>query len=294
MEHLLESTRIIARESDEKRIRYMSNDRWVGYPAAKRILDKMEDLLGHPTVLRMPNMLVVGEANNGKTSLVHRFFTKHKPAIVPGDTRLIAPVLYTLAPPQPDEKKFYNAILESLNAPYKVIDRAERKHQQVAHLFRHLGVRMLIIDEIHNILAGSMSRQRTFLNVIKNLTNELQIVIVAAGIEDAFHAVSSDIQLSTRFQPSVLPKWKHNEDYLRLLSSFEAILPLREPSYLAEDRDLALRILALSEGKLGEISNVLTLAAIKAIRGGKESIDRSTVNAIDYVIPSERKKMPTG
>ena len=44
-----------------------------------------------------------------------------------------------------------------------------------------LAPRLLIIDEIQHVLAGSMNRQRTFLNVLKYLGNELQVPIVAVG-----------------------------------------------------------------------------------------------------------------
>jgi superfamily II DNA or RNA helicase len=36
---------------------------------------------------------------------------------------------------------------------------------------------MLIVDEIHHLLAGSATRQRQFLNVLKYLGNELKIPI---------------------------------------------------------------------------------------------------------------------
>jgi Bacterial TniB protein len=44
---------------------------------------------------------------------------------------------------------------------------------------------MLMIDEIHNIISGSVSRQRQFLNVLKYLSNDLQIPLVTFGTQDA-------------------------------------------------------------------------------------------------------------
>lgn len=54
------------------------------------------------------------------------------------------------------------------------------------------------------------------------------------------------------------------EEYLRLLTSFEALLPLKKPSNLVEDR-IAMKILSLSEGTIGEISTILKKSAIQAI-----------------------------
>jgi Bacterial TniB protein len=55
-----------------------------------------------------------------------------------------------------------------------------------------INVKMLIVDEIHHVLAGPLLKQRHFLNVIKYMGNELQIPIAAAGTHDAFNAIQID------------------------------------------------------------------------------------------------------
>jgi hypothetical protein len=42
--------------------------------------------------------------------------------------------------------------------------------------------------------------QRRALNLLKLLTNELKIVIVAVGTSDAFHALQTDVQVASRFE----------------------------------------------------------------------------------------------
>jgi len=41
-------------------------------------------------------------------------------------------------------------------------------------MMRATGVRMLVIDEVHNLLCGSRDQQRRFLNLLRWLGNELQ------------------------------------------------------------------------------------------------------------------------
>lgn len=53
-----------------ERIQHIRKARWIGYGKAREILEKLEDLLVHPPQPRMPNMLLIGETNNGKTMLV--------------------------------------------------------------------------------------------------------------------------------------------------------------------------------------------------------------------------------
>src|SRR5258705_8898580 len=65
--HLSPAVRAALELSDEERIQRVRSPRWIGYPMAKRVLDRLEDLLTYPQTHRMPGLLLVGETNNGKT-----------------------------------------------------------------------------------------------------------------------------------------------------------------------------------------------------------------------------------
>lgn len=58
---------------------------------------------------------------------------------------------------------------------------------------------MLVIDELHNILAGTSVRRREFLNLLRFLGNKLRILLVGVGTRDAYFAIRSDDQLENRF-----------------------------------------------------------------------------------------------
>lgn len=148
--------------SDIERIEYIRSPRWIGYPQAQQILVKLEDLLSFPKQNRMPNMLLVGDTNNGKTMLIKYFLRQHPTHDNPHGNGIIAPVVIIQAPPIPDESRFYNAILDLLFAPYKTHDRTDKKLAQVLHLLKYVNTKMLIIDEIHHILSGSLNKQKRF------------------------------------------------------------------------------------------------------------------------------------
>lgn len=274
--------------SDAERIERIRSPRWIGYTRAKQILDQLEGLLAHPKTHRMPNLLLVGDTNNGKTMIVSRFHAAHPEREKPNGEGRSVPVLVIQAPPVPEEGRFYNAILDRLNAPYRPSDRLDSKQFQALRILSQLETRMLIIDEIHHILAGTVHKQRQFLNTIKYLGNELQIPIAGVGTQDAFHAVQSDDQLANRFEPTMLPRWKMGTEYLKLLASFERMLPLKGVSALTE-RSLATRILAMSEGVIGEISALLVRAAVRAVERKTERIDAKLLDALDWTAPSERR-----
>lgn len=289
--HLLQKAAVYLDHSDSERIAYIRSPRWIGYPVAQNILDQLENLLTHPKSHRMPNLLIIGDTNNGKTMLVQRFCSRHKPEDNPDGEAAVVPVLFMQAPPIPDESRFYNAILELLFAPYKSGDRADRKQFQAIKLLRTVGLKMLVIDEIHHILAGTMAKQKAFLNVIKYLGNELEVPIVGVGTRDAFRAIQTDPQLSNRFDHAVLPRWSNDEEFLRLLATFERAIPLREPSNLV-DGTLADKIYSMSEGYIGEISRLLVSAAVRAIETRHERIDKKILNGIGWTAPSDRRKEP--
>ncbi len=286
--HLHPSTAECMELDAEARIEWLKKPRWIGYPRAQEVMGKLEDLLRHPREARMPSMLLIGGTNNGKTRLIRNFAQRHPVQENPGGEHVIAPVLYVQAPPSPSEAGFYAGILNTLfeKVPTSSTD---AKRGQVVKVLRGVQLKVLVVDEMHNILAGASVKQQQFLNMIKFLGNELQISIVGCGTGDLLRAVSVDPQIQNRFLPELLPKWQMNKEFRQLLMSFERTLPLREPSSLHEPV-LASKLLAMSEGIIGELSMLLNLAATHAIRKGGEQITADVLNACGYVSPSDRTR----
>jgi Bacterial TniB protein len=287
-DHLNESAKAALALSDQERINFIRRPRWIGYTKAKEVIAQLENLLTHPRTHRMPNLLLVGETNNGKTMIVNRFHQLHPVTDDSNTEHFQWPVLVVQAPPVPSEARFYNAILEKLSAPYSSRDSVDKKQFQVLKILRRVQVQIIIIDEIHQIVAGKLGTQRQFLNTIKYLGNELLIPIVGVGTYEAFNALQTDPQLANRFEPTVLPRWEQGQEYLRLLASFERMLPLKQPAHLTKE-ELAFKLLSMSEGTIGELSALLTRAAIRAIEKRTETITPKLLDGIGWIRPSERK-----
>ena len=156
-------------------------------------------------------------------------------------------------------------------------------------MLRATSVRMLVIDEVHNILSGARDQQRRFLNLLRWLGNELQIPLVAVGTAEALRAIQSDDQLANRFTPFSLPPWANGPEYSRLLNTLEAMLPLREPSRL-EKPAMAQKLLNASEGILGEVINLVTTAAVAAVSSGAERITIEDLDDIGFMPPKEGRR----
>jgi Bacterial TniB protein len=287
--HLRAAARGVLDLPAAERIDHMRRPRWIGYTRAKQLLAKLNDLLTHPKTHRMPTLLIVGDTNAGKTMLANRFVQLHPADDTPEGEAAIVPVLAIQSPPGPDEGRFYNAMLEALCAPYNPRERVAHTQVQVLRILTGVGLRMRIIDAVHNVLTGPVNKQRQFLNVLKYLGNALQIPLVGVGTKEALRAIQADPQLANRFEPAALPPWQLNQEFQRLLASFEQVLPLRKASHLA-DEQMARQLLMLSEGSLGELSVLLTSAAVYAVQSGAERIEEKVLAAIDWVPPSERRR----
>jgi hypothetical protein len=288
MSHLGRNALAALSLTNEQRMGILEKDIWIRYRRATEILNGLEGLLQYPPRHRMPNMLIVGETNNGKTAIANQFLAKHPPCYKEDDEADKVPVLLVRAPPVPDERRLNANLLDALRVPHKTNERADRMFSQLMAVMPRLGVRMLMIDDIQDILAGNRQQQRVFLNVIKSMGNELQIPIAALGTSDALQALQTDGQLANRFVPTPIPVWKFDKDYLRLLASFEEILCLRNESKLTEVR-LATRILTMSEGFLGEIAKLLEISAKQAIRDGSERISVDLLESVVWISSSERR-----
>lgn len=292
-EHLSPRAREVLILPNEERIRHILEDRWVGYTKANEIIAKLEDLLVHPKTGRMPNMLIVGKTNNGKSHLVKHFLSTHLARDNPEGEGIIVPVLYIEAPDKPDIAHLYSIILDILCVPYRNNEKEKVLLAQVIKVLSSIELGIIVIDEIHNLIAGSLLKQRAYLNALRYLGNQIERSIVAVGTVEAMRAIQVDDQLSNRFAPEVLPTWQLDVEFLRLLASLETIIPLRDPSNLTE-KALAMKLHAMCEGTIGELSRLLNMAAVWAIRntkaGAPERIDDDAIKSCGYIAPSKRKE----
>jgi hypothetical protein len=291
MEHLTKATQEILLKSTDERITFIRGDKWIGYSRAQEILQRFEDVLNQPPIHRMPNLLLIGESNNGKTVLVDRFQKLHQAIISESEDKVIAPVLIIEAPSGPDEKRLYQKILSKAFVPFRSNHKPELLYNQVIHVLRTMEVKVLIIDEIHNVLSGRTTDRQVFLNALKTFSNQLMISMIAVGTKDAFHVFQSDTQMSSRFEPLPLPRWQMDNEYLRLLVTYEKLLPLRNKSDLS-NRALASKIISMTDGTIGGITSVLKNAAVASIRNGEERITIDGIQSLGMLLPHERNRMP--
>ena len=280
-EHVAPQYRHILGLSDRERLAFLDREILLPYPAAAEVHNRLLRLFEMPKRTRMGNLLLVSKSNNGKSSIIKQFKEECGEPFVNDHNKPVKPVIVAEVPPSADEKAFYLSILEEFNAPYRLTAPAVQLGYQALHLLRQCNTRILIIDELHSLLAGSARKQSEVMNAIKRLCNQLQIPIVGVGTHDAVNVLHTDPQHASRFQVERLPLWKADRNFQRLLVGFEEILPLKRPSELYRS-EIVQPLHEISEGNLGDLRELLGECGRRAIESGAERIDLGLVKSMAW------------
>jgi hypothetical protein len=154
----------------------------------------------------------------------------------------------------------------------------------VRDLLSFSKTRMLMVDEVHSLLAGTYRQQRILLNTLRFLANALQIPMVCAGTAEAKRALLTDQQLADRFEALELSPWINDENFARLLASFQALLPLRKCSALVT-AEVRREILLRTDGITVRVVKLIESLAVDAILSGRERIDLDSLARLDSQPP---------
>ena len=273
--HLTSNAAALLAETDAQRIRAIRSRRWLVYPRAKQVLERLNQLLEHPRGTRMPSLAIYGDSGMGKTMIMKRFRDQHPQSFSSLTGKLKTPVLAMEMTNRPGERRFYAELLTLLSAPQRPRADIAQMEQAAMRIMEAIGVQVLVIDEVHNILAGTYREQRIDLNTLRFLSNRLQISLVCFGVNDAREAIGGDVQLARRFEQFTLSRWDANEQFEILVALILRNTPLRQPSVLTA-KSLR-RMLQISEEITANLFHILNTLAIQAIESGQEGITDAAV-----------------
>jgi len=272
--HLHPGVRQLALADDAVRLEALRSKRWITHQPAAQVLASLTEIFEQPAGDRMENLLLVAESGMGKTMLLRKFQRDHARPVDTAAGVQPHPVVLLLMAEDPSEEAFFVQILKAVGAP---IDLSRRRHrlglrETSFRILREVGTRMLMIDEINSILVGSARQQRYFLQLLRFLSNELQVAIVCAGVPEARFALLSDPQLRSRVADVALEPWTAGPELQAFVTMLVQGLPLRQPSPVDNAR-LRQLLVARSGGITLPICRALERAGAAAIRNGQERID---------------------
>lgn len=270
-QHIHKQFRHVLSCSKKDRLEFLSESRWIGCPKTQKIIDNLQGLMNRIKRPRMPNLLLIGDSNSGKTTLIKHFNKKFGVPYLNDNIDAVIPVVTIQFVQSVCEKELYIKLLEFLALPYNPEKTVIDLRYQVLDSFRELNVNMLIIDRIDFLATEPVKQQKQMMNTIRLICNDLEIPFVAVGGKNSIKVVSTSPGYVDRFSVFEMPKWSNDSDFKKLLNSFESFLPLKEVSNLDSPK-LADLIYKISEGHIGNIHSLLTQCTTDALNNGEESI----------------------
>ena len=279
-DHLTDDAGAALAESIDERIYFIRSKRWIAYPKAIEILGHLNALLRHPRTTRMPSVAVYGDSGMGKSMLVEKFKDDYALSTREKPRGSKAKLLVVELAGRPNERRLFAQILAVLGAPQNPRATIVELERTTVRLLGDLGGQVLVLDEIHNVLAASWREQRVVFNTLRYLSNELKLSLVCFGIMEARQAINGDVQLARRFKSVSLPRWMAAKEFEQLVLAIVRNLPLKEPSALTV-KGLR-RILLASDGVSARIFRMLNDVAIEAIETG---VERITDEALEHYKP---------
>jgi hypothetical protein len=202
--HLNSATAELFALSSTERIRAIETDRWVQYPRARQALAILSYVFRHPRSTRMPSVAIYGDSGMG-TMIMEKFRLDHPADFDPETGKARTPVLALQMSGKPNERRLYAQLLTALGAPHNPRATIVDLEQKAINLLRVAHIKVLVIDEVHNLLSGSRREQRVVLNTLRFLSNELKMSLVCFGVAEAREAIHGDVQLARRFDAFLLP-----------------------------------------------------------------------------------------
>jgi hypothetical protein len=288
--HLDEAVRSDLLLSDERRFARIDRDRWIGYGRAKTVIEEMERILKSERRQRPDNLLIVGASNNGKTAIARRFIARMVPPEDAGARYSNIPVALIQAPNGPRIPQLLTAIRSALGQPAGRRESTAQLRAETYKMMRGVGLRLLLIDDLHNIRGAGVT---PILVELREIGSVAGVSLGCFATKEIAYALRQDDQLANRFDLMTLRRWDiEDPDYWRLLHTLGRRLPLRAPSNLT-DPELASQIMARADGLIGAMTKLLRQAAVHAVRTGHERIDRAMIDKVVTTTPERIEALAT-
>ncbi|KFN52240.1 hypothetical protein N790_00280 [Arenimonas malthae CC-JY-1] len=283
--HLDPKTQAWLELPDLERANRMLIDRFITHERLQPIMDHIDFLRFSPPKSRASGLVVSGLPGSGKTMIARAIERRYPPIAAEGSKAASLPVLTIEMTGAREARALYDRILTELGVPDPKRYVGSDRERMVLKLCRAANLRLLVVDEIQDILTSTARQQRIALDTIKFLMNQLSLPVLALGTAQAPDAMQVDEHLNARFTYRSLPVWKQDPYLVNFLDALERVLPLKQPSQLSS-LPITTALLRLSDGVLDPMMRLITYAAAHAVESGTEQIT-------PQLLERARVEMPT-
>lgn len=268
-----------------ERANRMLIDRFITHERLKPIMEHIDFLRFSPPKSRASGLVVSGLPGSGKSMIARAIERKYSPIPAEDGKPASLPVLTIEMTGAREARALYDRILAELGVPDAKRYVGSDRERMVLKLCRAANLRLLVVDEIQDILTSTARQQRIALDTIKFLMNELSVPVLALGTAQAPDAMQLDEHLNARFTYRSLPVWKQDAYLVNFLDALERVLPLKKASHLSS-LPITTTLLRLSEGVLDPMMKLVTYAAAHAVESGTEQITPQLLERARVELPT--------
>jgi len=277
----------------DRRIRDILERRFISHERINDIFKYADYLMFRPPRSRAAGMVVSGEPGAGKTDLLEQLRDRYPEELARRGVIATRPTLLFSMCGVREARALYVRMLSALGHPEAASFTGRAREQLVLAAARSCDLKMLLIDEIQDVLKGTRAQQTATLETLRFLMNELRVVLIVAGSEEAELAISMDAHLSSRLKLKRLPRWTVDGYTAHFLEAMESSLPLRQRSRLHADGTMKL-IIRLTGGQTDAIVTLIANAAAIAVESGEERITHGLLERARNELPEIQPEDMTG
>lgn len=206
------------------------------------------------------------------------------------------PVMYVEVPPGSNAKSLLKEFAEFFGLSVTTRDTASDLRTKVVAAIRNARTQLIVVDELQN-LDGRASGLGESVDLLKGLHNDVSATFLYCGIDvtnSALMSGSRGQQLSSRFTVLELKPYLFDDEWRRLIYSFEIKMALRDHPKGTLDKH-AEYIYQRTGGSIGSLGRLLTGTAIELIESGAkvERLDREILAGyqLDYTAEQHYAKI---
>jgi hypothetical protein len=228
---------------------------WIAYDQAEEVLLFLKSLLSNKT---SKNLLLIGDAKNGKTTIINKFLEINPYYIMNGITAcdfgasVVKPVIKCETLDFVDERSIYIAILDQIGAAFRRNFSTPHLVERVKSNIIQLDIEMIIFDDFDKIAKRTIKQQEMVLNAIDNLCIDSKVSIVLVGRHNLVKVIEQNQYHKTRFDACYLSNWRdvNNNAFYRLLSTIDHITDLDVPHCFKDKKEIE-KLISKSKGSIG-------------------------------------------
>ena len=136
--------------------------------------------------------MTASDSDIGKALIVNKFVREHPNICNQFGEVEARKVLRLQMLSKPNDGRLYAQIIDGLGHKEPYTRRGTDLEILALRLLHRNPPRLMIVDEVHHLLAGSVREQRQSLNQLKFLSNELRMPVVALGTSEALYAMQAE------------------------------------------------------------------------------------------------------